>query len=60
MRVFKIEGRARGPEYVRTVVECYKQAIQANLEGTFTDEKIAEWDERLKTVFTVAFGTVIT
>lgn len=40
VRVFKIEGRARGPEYVRTVVECYKQAIQANLEGTFTDEKI--------------------
>ena len=55
VRVFKIEGRARGPEYVRTVVECYKQAIQANLEGTFTDEKIAEWDERLKTVFNRGF-----
>ena len=47
VRVFKIEGRARGPEYVRTVVECYKEAIKAYLEGTFTDEKIAAWDERL-------------
>lgn len=55
VRVFKIEGRARGPEYVRTVVECYKQAIQAYLDGTFTDEKIAAWDERLKTVFNRGF-----
>lgn len=55
VRVFKIEGRARGPEYVRTVVECYKQAIQACLDGTFTDEKIAAWDERLKTVFNRGF-----
>ena len=48
VRVFKIEGRARGPEYVRTVVECYKEAIRSYLDGTFTDEKIAAWDERLK------------
>lgn len=54
-RVFKIEGRARGPEYVRTVVECYKQAIQSYLDGTFTDEKVAAWDERLKTVFNRGF-----
>ena len=51
VRVFKIEGRARGPEYVRTVVECYKQAIHACLDGTFTPERIAGWDERLKAVF---------
>ena len=51
VRVFKIEGRARGPEYVRTVVECYKEAIKAYLDDTFTDEKIAAWDERLKAVF---------
>lgn len=57
VRVFKIEGRARGPEYVRTVVECYKQAIQACLDGTFTEEKIAAWDERLKTVFNRGFWT---
>ncbi len=55
VRVFKIEGRARGPEYVRTVVECYKEAIAACLEDTFTDEKIAAWDERLKTVFNRGF-----
>lgn len=55
VRVFKIEGRARGPEYVRTVVECYKEAIKAYLDGTFTDEKIAAWDERLKTVFNRGF-----
>ena len=51
VRVFKIEGRARGPEYVRTVVECYKEAICSYLEGTFTEEKKQAWDERLKTVF---------
>lgn len=55
VRVFKIEGRARGPEYVRTVVECYKLAIQSYLEGTFSDEKVKEWDERLKTVFNRGF-----
>ena len=46
---------ARGPEYVRTVVECYKQAIRAYLDDSFTDEKIAAWDERLKTVFNRGF-----
>lgn len=55
VRVFKIEGRARGPEYVRTVVECYKEAIKAYVEGDFTDEKIADWDERLATVFNRGF-----
>ncbi|MDR2859647.1 MAG: U32 family peptidase [Mediterranea sp.] len=55
VRVFKIEGRARGPEYVRTVCECYKQAIQAYVERTYTDEKIAAWDGRLKTVFNRGF-----
>lgn len=55
VRVFKIEGRARGPEYVRTVVECYKQAIQAYLDGSFSEEKVQGWDERLKTVFNRGF-----
>ena len=55
VRVFKIEGRARGPEYVRTVVECYKEAIDAYLSDTFTDEKVADWDVRLKTVFNRGF-----
>ena len=55
VRVFKIEGRARGPEYVRTVVECYKEAIRAHLDGTFTDEKIEDWNRRLATVFNRGF-----
>mgnify|MGYP001945586494 CR=1 FL=1 len=55
VRVFKIEGRARGPEYVKTVVTCYKEAIQAYLNDDFTDEKIERWNEQLKTVFNRGF-----
>ncbi len=55
VRVFKIEGRARGPEYVYTVVDCYKEAIQSVIDGTFTEEKKNEWDERLATVFNRGF-----
>lgn len=55
VRVFKIEGRARGPEYVATVVACYREAIESYLSNTFTDEKIAAWDERLSRVFNRGF-----
>ncbi len=55
VRVFKIEGRARGPEYVKTVVECYREAIAAVLDGTFTEERKDGWDERLATVFNRGF-----
>ena len=55
VRVFKIEGRARGPEYVHTVVSCYKEAMQSVLDGTFTEEKKDKWDERLSTVFNRGF-----
>jgi putative protease len=55
VRVFKIEGRARGAEYVRTVVECYKDAIKSYCEGTYTEDKIARWDERLASVFNRGF-----
>ena len=55
VRVFKIEGRARGAEYVRTVVSCYCEAIENYLAGTFTAEKIADWDERLARVFNRGF-----
>lgn len=55
VRVFKIEGRARGPEYVYTVVSCYKEAIRSVLDGTFTEEKKTAWDERLATVFNRGF-----
>ena len=55
VRVFKIEGRARGPEYVYTVVSCYREAIQSVLDGTFTEEKKDEWDKRLASVFNRGF-----
>lgn len=55
VRVMKIEGRARGAEYVYTVVKAYKEAIRSVIEGTFTDEKKDEWDERLATVFNRGF-----
>lgn len=55
VRVFKIEGRARGPEYVRTAVSCYNEAINSYLEGTFTDDKIKDWDERLDRIFNRGF-----
>ena len=55
VRVFKIEGRARGPEYVLTVVQCYREAIQSVLDDTFTEEKKDLWDERLATVFNRGF-----
>lgn len=55
VRVFKIEGRARGPEYVHTVVSCYREAIRSVVDGTFTEEKKDEWDERLKRVFNRGF-----
>ena len=55
VRVFKIEGRARGPEYVYTVVKCYKEAMQAVLDGTFSEERKDEWDQRLATVFNRGF-----
>ncbi len=55
VRVFKIEGRARGPEYVYTVVKCYREAIAAVLDGTFTEERKDEWDRRLAAVFNRGF-----
>lgn len=53
--VFKIEGRARGPEYVHTAVECYSQALEALCDGTYGKEKVAEWDARLEKIFNRGF-----
>lgn len=53
--VFKIEGRARGPEYVATAVECYSEAIDAICGGTFSEEAIKGWDERLSRIFNRGF-----
>jgi len=55
VRVFKIEGRARGAEYVKTVVGCYNEAIESCLNGTFSDTKVTEWDLRLSKVFNRGF-----
>ena len=55
VRVFKIEGRARSAEYVYTVVRCYKEAIEAVRQGTFSEEKVADWNTRLATVFNRGF-----
>ena len=55
VRVLKIEGRGRSADYVKTVVECYKEAVQAVADGTYTQEKIAAWTERLSTVFNRGF-----
>lgn len=55
VRVFKLEGRARGPEYVRIVTECYKEAVRTYCNGTFDETKVAGWDERLRTVFNRGF-----
>lgn len=53
--VLKIEGRARSAEYVKTVTSCYNEAIHAWLEGSFSEERIREWDRRLSTVFNRGF-----
>ena len=53
--VLKIEGRARSAEYVKTVVACYDEAIHAYVDGSFTREKIEDWDKRLATVFNRGF-----
>lgn len=55
VRVFKIEGRARGPEYVREAVSCYSEAIDAICNGCYNEEKIAAWDERLGRIFNRGF-----
>jgi putative protease len=55
VKVLKIEGRARSPEYVKTVVECYNEAIHAYLDGSFDKTKTEVWKERLSTVFNRGF-----
>ncbi|MGQ1785583.1 MULTISPECIES: peptidase U32 family protein [unclassified Saccharicrinis] len=55
VRVFKIEGRARGPEYVHTVVKAYNEALNAILDGSFDQDKIDGWNKELETVFNRGF-----
>ncbi|MCC8174257.1 MAG: U32 family peptidase [Odoribacter sp.] len=53
--VFKIEGRARPAEYVLTVCQCYDEAIKSVLDGSYSTEKITDWNKRLSTVFNRGF-----
>ncbi len=53
--VLKIEGRARSPEYVKTVSKCYDEAIKAYIDGTYNEKKINIWKEKLSTVFNRGF-----
>ncbi len=55
VRVLKIEGRGRSADYVKVVVECYREALDAIANGTYTQERIAEWTARLATVFNRGF-----
>ena len=55
VRVFKIEGRARSADYVKTVCECYSEAAQAIADGTFAAKGRGYWDERLSRVFNRGF-----
>ncbi|NLN29741.1 MAG: U32 family peptidase [Bacteroidales bacterium] len=55
VRILKIEGRARSPEYVRTVTECYDEAVRAVIDGSYCSEKIKDWEKRLATVFNRGF-----
>lgn len=53
--VFKIEGRARGPEYVSIAVEAYDRALKAICDGSYDDALIAELDKRLEMIFNRGF-----
>ena len=53
--VLKIEGRARSPEYIKTVTQCYKEAIEAYNRGEYSDDKIEDWKGRLKLVYNRGF-----
>lgn len=53
--VLKIEGRGRAPEYVATVTKYYREAIDSIAEGTFTQEKVAEWMKQLETIYNRGF-----
>ncbi|PIE83838.1 MAG: collagenase-like protease [Bacteroidia bacterium] len=55
VRVLKLEGRARSPEYVKMVTRCYREALDAIADGSYGPERIAEWQRMLATVFNRGF-----
>ncbi len=55
VKVLKIEGRGRAPEYVATVTKCYREAIDSIADGTFSAEKVEGWMKQLETVYNRGF-----
>jgi len=55
VRVLKIEGRARSPEYVKVVSSCYDEALKSYFDGTYSEERIQQWQTRLASVFNRGF-----
>jgi putative protease len=55
VKVLKIEGRGRSPEYVKTVTRCYKEAVNAYLAGIYSEEKVNKWTEELQNVYNRGF-----
>lgn len=55
VKVLKIEGRGRSPEYVKTVTQCYREAADAFINGEFTQEKIDSWNDKLRSVYNRGF-----
>ena len=53
--ILKIEGRGRSPEYVKTVITCYREAVDSLAEGTYSQEKVSAWMKRLETVYNRGF-----
>jgi len=55
VRVLKIEGRGRSPEYVKTVTRCYREAVEAYVDGSFSPEKVDQWNKELSSVYNRGF-----
>jgi putative protease len=55
VKVLKIEGRGRSPEYVKTVTCCYKEAVNACFAGTYSEEKVKKWTKKLQNVYNRGF-----
>ncbi len=55
VEVLKIEGRGRAPEYVATVTKCYREAIDSIADGSYSEEKVRDWMQRLETVYNRGF-----
>lgn len=55
VKILKIEGRGRSPEYTKVTVGVYKEAVDAIINGTFTEDRIIEWTERLRSVYNRGF-----